>query len=92
LAAFAFYGPSQNPASAKISQLPQVQNSGGSFFYSFTQPDGVTGITYGAEWSPTLAAGSWQPTADTGSGPRHIFSVPLRNNTKVFVRLVVTEP
>ena len=61
LLVFAFFGPNQNPALANASLLPKPVRSGGNFIASFTQPSGVSGITYGAEWSTTLQPGSWLP-------------------------------
>jgi alpha-tubulin suppressor-like RCC1 family protein len=93
LLVFAFFGSNQNPATAKASNLPQVQLTGGSLNYIFTEPLGVSGqIIYGAEWSTTLAAGSWQAVPDTGTPPQHIFSMPMGANTKLFMRLRVTNP
>ena len=92
LAVFAFFGPTQNPATAKISQLPQTQLSGGNLKYSFTQPAGVSGITYGADSSTTLLSGSWLPVPDTGIPPQHQFSIPVGSGTKGFLRLKVTNP
>ena len=91
LPVFAFSGPNQNPATASIAQLPKPQMSGGNYLYSFTEPPGVSGVTYGAEWSATLLSGSWTPIADTGTAPQHTFSVPIGSNTKLFLRLRVTE-
>ena len=59
---------------------------------SFTQPSGVSGITYGAEWSTTLQAGSWTPIPDTGSGAQHTFSLSIGTVPKLFMRLKVTNP
>lgn len=92
LLVFAFAGPNQNPVSAQVSQLPQMQKSGGSLLYSFTQPAGVSGVTYGAEWSQTLLSGSWTAVSDTGTFPQHTFSVPIGTNAKLFMRLKVTNP
>ena len=92
LLVFAFLGPNQNPALAKIIQLPQVQKSGGNLLFSFTQPTDVSGITYGAEWSQTLLSGSWTAVADTGKLPQHTFSVPVDTKTTLFMRLKVTSP
>jgi alpha-tubulin suppressor-like RCC1 family protein len=87
---FAFLGPNQNPATAQISQLPQVTRSGGFLTYQFTEPAGVSGITYGAEWSATLGAtANWQPVTDTGTAPEHIFSTPISGDRK-FLRLTVS--
>jgi len=87
LTAFAF---GLNPATANISDLPTPQISGGNIFYNFTQPESVNGITYGAEWSTTLQ--SWTAISDTGTGDQHIFSVPIGSNTKIFLRLILTDP
>ena len=91
LSVFAFLGPDQDPRIARISQLPKMQISGGNLLYSFTQPSGVSGVTYGAEWSAT-SQDDWQPVSDTGSGSQHIFSVPIGRSTRLFLRLTVTEP
>ena len=91
LATFALLGPAQNPATASIAQLPQVQMSGGNFFYQFNTPGGASGVTYAAEWRPDLATGNWQSVADSGSGTLHIFSIPTGPNPQIFLRLKVTE-
>jgi probable HAF family extracellular repeat protein len=90
IAVFAYLGPYQNPQTASVTQLPQVQMSGGDFFYDFFEPAGVSGVTYGAQSSLNLGAGSWQPVPDTGSGTEHIFSVPVGANSPLFMRLTVT--
>jgi hypothetical protein len=87
---FALLGPSQDPSRVTPNMLPQAQVSGGNIFYSFTQPSGVSGITYGAEWSTTLGSDDWHAISDTGSGSQHIFSAPIGSNTQMFVRLRVT--
>ena len=96
LAVYAYFGPTQNPALAHISMLPQVQKSGGNLLFSFTQPLGVSGITYGAQWNTTLQAGNWTSIADTGNTtanpPQHLFSVPGGTHTKLFIRLTVSDP
>jgi probable HAF family extracellular repeat protein len=93
-AVFAFLGPYQDPSTASVTQLPQVQLSGGSLFYSFTEPVGVGGITYGAQWSATLRPNDWHAVPDTGdltaTPPGHLFSVPTATNTQLFMRLTVT--
>ncbi len=89
LAAFAFAGPAQNPATVNVSQLPRPQIVGGNLQCSFTEPSGVSGVTYGAEWTSDLTSPTWTPVTDTGSGTTHTFSVPLAGKTKVFMRLKV---
>ena len=92
LLVFAFLGPNQNPALTKISLIPQMQRNGTNLLFSFTQPTGVSAITYGAEWCHTLLSGSWTAVADTGTSPQHTFSVPVDTKTTLFMRLKVTSP
>lgn len=92
LATFALFGPAQNPATASIAQLPQAQRTAGNFLYSITQPAGVGGVTYGAEWRADLLAGLWTTISDTGTGTQHIFSIPIGTNPQLFLRLKVTNP
>ena len=91
---FAFLGPYQDPSTASPAQLPQVQMCGGNLFYSFTEPAGVSGITYGAQWSATMQPNDWHAIADTGdisaTPPAHLFSVPVGTSTPLFMRLTVT--
>jgi len=91
---FAFFGPNQDPSTVSIAQLPQMQMSGGNLFFSFTEPTGVSGITYGAQWSATLQGNDWHEIPDTGSNlampPEHLFSVPIGTNPQLYVRLTVT--
>lgn len=89
LVEFAF---GQNPKSGASMHLPQGTMSGGSFVTSFNQPTSVAGVTYGAEWSTSMSAGSWTPMADTGSGLQHTFTLPTSGKTRAFVRLKVTVP
>ncbi|MEQ1851565.1 MAG: HYR domain-containing protein, partial [Chthoniobacteraceae bacterium] len=91
LLVFAFFGPGQNPSEASVGQLPQLQMEGGDLFFSFDQPAGVSGVTYGAEWNTSLM-GEWLPIPDTGSGVNHLFSVPIGSHTGMFIRLRVTRP
>lgn len=91
LTVYAFFGPGQNPATARVAELPQAQLSDGNFFFDFTEPANVSGITYGAQWNSTLA-GEWQSVVDTGSGSRHIFSVPTNGHLRMYLRLKVTSP
>jgi hypothetical protein len=90
IAVFAFLGPYQDPQTASVSQLPQVQLGGGNFYYDFFEPAGVSGVTYGAQSSLDLGAGNWQPVSDTGSGTEHIFSLPVSASQQQFMRLTVT--
>jgi hypothetical protein len=79
-----------NPKQNSAHLVPHGQIVGGNFTISFAQPAGVSGITYGAETSTTLQAGSWTPVTDTGSAGQHVFSIPVAD--KGFLRLKVTDP
>jgi uncharacterized delta-60 repeat protein len=81
-----------NPTQNSSTPLPQPQLIGNDLVLSFTEPAGVSGITYGAEWSTTLQFGSWTSLSDTGTTPQHIFSVPMGTNKTLFLRLKITSP
>lgn len=81
-----------NPKQNSAGQLPQCQIIGPNYILFFNQPSGVSGITYGAEWSTTLLPLSWTSITDTGIPPQHTFSVPVGSNTRMFMRLKVTSP
>ena len=90
---FAYLGPYQDPSTVTPAQLPQVQMDGSNIFYSFTEPSGVSGITYGAQQSATMSPNDWQPIPDTGdpsaSPPTHVFSIPT-TNAHEYMRLTLT--
>lgn len=81
-----------NPlTSTPSSALPQPTVNGNNFSATFTQPAGVTGVTYGAQWSRNLTA--WGPVTDSGSGENHSFSVNTLGETEVFFRYkVIIDP
>lgn len=81
-----------NPKQNSAGQLPQGQIIGPNYVIFFNQPSGVSGITYGAEWSTTLVPLDWTNIPDTGTPPQHTFSVPISSNTRMFTRLTVTSP
>ena len=71
-------------------QFPQPQRVGDDFVIRFTQPAGVAGIRYGAEWSATLLPGSWLDVPDTGVDGEHRFAIPAADLPQGFLRLKVT--
>ena len=81
-----------NPISPVSRQLPQPVYDGTNFTVSFTSPPGVSGITYGADWSGSLNPPNWQPITDSGTGTQHIFSVPVSGHSSLFLRLRVSDP
>jgi microcystin-dependent protein len=90
LLAFAFLGPAQNPALARASQLPVWEPNGIGFIASkFTQPAGVGPITYTAEFSTTLAPGSWTNIPNTGAGSTRLFEISTVGRSNLFLRMRV---
>ena len=73
-----------NPGSA----LPQPIHAGTTYSVSFSQPNGVTGVTYAAQWSPNLA--TWNPVPDTGSGTTHTFSINTSGKPTLYFRYHIT--
>lgn len=84
------YALGLHPVQNTTSQLPLPVKDSTAFGLSFTEPPGISGLSYGAEWSTSLSSGSWQPVIDSGTPPQHVFSVPVGGNTKIFMRLKVT--
>ena len=79
-----------SPTLSSLNQIPQPQWSGGNFGFSFATPPGVSGITYGTEWSATMTPLDWHGIADTGIGNQHVFNIPTNGNPRRFLRLTVT--
>jgi microcystin-dependent protein len=89
LLVFGLIGPAQNPATAKASQLPLWQWVGNNYQCTFTTPPGVGPIAYSAQYSFSLAPGSWNDLSNVGSGGTNIFSMPAAGREKLFLRLRV---
>ncbi|MCF7675864.1 MAG: CAP domain-containing protein [Akkermansiaceae bacterium] len=71
--------------------LPQGVAVGGSLGFNYTSPAGLTGVTYGAQWSADLTG--WSPLPDTGSDDHHAFSVAISGKPRVFLRhQIVIDP
>jgi len=79
-----------NPSSGSSMALPSGQKVGSNFVISFTEPPGISGITYGAQWSDSPAGPLWTAVPDSGIGGTHVFSVPTAGKVKMFMRLIVT--
>ena len=82
------YAFSLNPTQPGTTGLPAWTNDGTTLSASFTGQPGVTCL---AEKSTTLAAASWSPIPDTGSGNTHTFTTPA-TGPRLFVRFRVTNP
>lgn len=70
------------------SALPQPSIVANNYTVTFAQPPGVTGVTYGAQWTQNLF--SWNSLADTGNTGNHQFTVNRLGISKVFFRFQVT--
>jgi hypothetical protein len=70
------------------SVLPQPAIVGNNYTVTFAQPSGVTGVTYGAQWTQNFS--SWNSVTDTGSAGNHQFTVNRLGISKVFFRFQVT--
>jgi hypothetical protein len=81
-----------HPQQSSAGLLPQPQVIGNHLVISFIQAEKISGITYGAESSPTLLPGSWFDVTDTGVAPQQIFSVPIGTKPSLFLRLKVSSP
>ncbi len=81
------FGLNPNRATA-TSALPAPAVSGATLGVSFAQPAGVSGITYGAQWSTDLV--TWTTLPDTGSGTTHTFSVSTTGLARCFFRHSIT--
>lgn len=78
--------PSRNSA----GELPALRLTDEGLVIEFTEPAGVTGFTYGAEWSESLLPGSWTEIPDSGVAPGHVFRMPSDQTKRGFVRLKVS--
>ena len=59
---------------------------------TFTEPAGVNGIIYGAEWTETLNPPNWAAVPDFGFGTNHVFSISVTGHPSLFMRLKVSGP
>ena len=89
LVVFGLLGPAQNPALTRLSQLPQWQLVGNDYRCSFVTPAGVGSVSYSAQFSFTMAPGSWGNLSNLGTGGTNIFSIPAAGREKLFLRLQV---
>ena len=71
-----------------LSQLPQPVMTNGNFVLSYTAPNGISGVTYGAQSSEDLV--TWTNLTDTSTGTNHIFTVSMAGKTRMFMRHFIT--
>jgi hypothetical protein len=70
------------------SNIPQPTLVGNNYSVSFTQPAGISGVTYGTVWSVDLL--TWNNIPDTGNATTHTFSLNITGKTKVFFRYQIS--
>lgn len=80
------YAFNMNPTNASDrTLLPGAQMVAGQARLSCMEPAGVSGVSYGAEYSTNLIG--WMPVSGTGSGTNHVFTAP--GGPRVFMRWVI---
>jgi len=80
-----------DPTLGGSCMLPLPQRIGNNFSVGFSEPIGISGVRYGAEWSASLLPGSWTPITDTGVPSQHQFTVPVGSQNQLFLRFTISE-
>jgi uncharacterized delta-60 repeat protein len=88
LVEFAF---GRNPAVPDAALLPEWQLVGDDYRLTFTKPAGVDGITVHAEYSTSMAPGSWTPAVSAGTAAQPLFLVPAITQ-RLYLRVRVAAP
>ncbi len=88
LVEFAF---SLDPNTPDAAALPQWQLEDDDYSLTFTRPAGVDGITYIAEYSTSMAPGSWISAVNISMPPAYQFYAPAIAQRQ-YVRVRVTSP
>ena len=79
------YGFGLNPTQPNAaSAVPLPTRVGNTLAVTYTQPAGISDVTYGAQWTSDFV--TWNNIADTGGGGTHTFSVNTTGLDKVFFR------
>ena len=81
-----------DPTVPSSFQIPQPIFGAGFMGFSFSEPTGISGIAYSAEWTQVLPAATWTPLSDAGSGTTHSFQAATSGLPAAFMRLRVTVP
>jgi uncharacterized delta-60 repeat protein len=84
------YAFGQDPTKGVSRAVPSGAVNGANFVSNFTVPPGITGITYAAEWSPSLDMGTWTAVSNTGTAGTPSFSVPVAGKPKLYLRWKIT--
>ena len=88
LVEFAF---GRNPNVPDAAALPQWVLADDDYSLTFTRPANVSGITYVAEYSTSMAPGSWTPAVNYSTPPAYQFLAPAVTQ-RLYLRVRVTVP
>jgi uncharacterized delta-60 repeat protein len=81
-----------NPLLADAATLPQWEREDDDITLHFSQPPGVSGITWIAEYNTDLGDDGWQPIANVAEPPQYTFYAPAGTSGRLFLRVrVVSE-
>jgi hypothetical protein len=72
-------------------ELPLVQTDSEAYMVEFTPPEGVSGIHYDLEWSPSLAVSSWVLLTNESVAPNYRFRLPRNSIDAAFFRYRISE-
>ncbi len=88
LVEYAFGTPPDKPGGV---ELPLIQTDSEAYMVEFTPPEGVSGIHYDLEWSPSLAVSSWVLLTNDAVAPNYRFRLPRNSIPAAFFRHRITE-
>ena len=86
------FGFGLDPNTTDAQALPGWQKAGGEYVIEFSQPTGVSGVSYVAEASSGLQPGSWTEIPNEAVAPHYKFTSPATAAARLFLRLRVTSP
>ena len=81
----------RNPNVPDAAALPQWVLADDDYGLTFTRPANVSGITYVAEYSSSLAPASWTPAVNFSTPPAYTFLAPAVTQ-RLYLRVRVTVP
>ncbi len=86
------FNPSFTNDSARFADYAIIELINGRYVLRCSQPFGVTGITYGAQYSLDLT--NWIDLPDQGTSPAHFFITPIElvGTSRIYVRWKIVLP
>lgn len=82
------YAFALNPNASDAAGLPVWQKDDDNYLLTFSRPAGVTGVTYAAEYSNSLAPDGWTAAANAGANSNFVFFVTAAE-ARLYLRLRV---